>query len=829
MEEQLAIAHDELSNGNLAKARELFLALLAQAQSSAADDLGARCVAGVGAVCRLENNIPEAERNYARALALARSCMGQRTVCRCLANLADIHHGQRKLDLSEQEYVECIELCEALLHRTSPTLQQEAQPSADAEGSQPAANLADLEALASALAGLAAVWYTGARFRDAIGPAKRAMELYERDLDDIMGVATVCSTLGSIYECLGQYEEALQFQGRYLENAQRAGDRSAEGKAHSNYGLVLAALGRYEDALRAHAFHHAIAVELKDKHEQARAMSNSANALLATHRVAEAKTRLSEALSLASEANEPMLEAQILAALGNAHIVARDFRDAISPLTRALKKSEDLKDSVGMGRIRGLLGTAFQSLGMYDQAVIQLNRALELARTTQDRASEGRILGVKGAVLNSQNRFAEAVGPLRESLAIARAIKDVAGQARMLGLLGSVLLSMSELDQAAPVLVEALALARRLGDVPTEGRIAGLLAQLSLVRNQPELALPHVEQSLAVAQAHGDVSSQAKSNHRLATICWQSRGACMALAEVPDPATGVAPYQARTIELCTLAFDLFQQLEDATQPEHETLRESIRRQKLPAAELLQLALVDTSQFAAAAVYADKARAQNARGIQLSVQQLCRSVCEMRCVLLLYATIDKTNLTQVSDDERRRLEQLRLEAAGGPEAAAAGEAPAPAPAPGALVPTPAPRPPPTEGAAELLLWCLVPTRGYAEASITVARQAVPSVPRVQQLVRSCQPDVAGPELETNRAFLRNVVLPDTVVETFPATDCRRLLICPAAALEGMPITELRLAGGTTLANRFDVIQQVTSIHDKAIEELGLERVLRPDDV
>jgi tetratricopeptide (TPR) repeat protein len=66
---------------------------------------------------------------------------------------------------------------------------------------------------------------------------------------DKSGEGRAYGNIGSALESLSRYDEAVEYQKKHLEIAQKTGDKSGEGRAYGNIGVALNSLSRYDEAI----------------------------------------------------------------------------------------------------------------------------------------------------------------------------------------------------------------------------------------------------------------------------------------------------------------------------------------------------------------------------------------------------------------------------------------------------------------------------------------------------------------------------------------------------------------------------------------------------
>ena len=91
--------------------------------------------------------------------------------------------------------------------------------------------------------------------------------------------ANSLDNLAVLYNDLGEYEKAIEYEKQWLAIARRIKDRESEGKAVGNLGLVYLANGNYKKAIEHQRQWIEIAREIQDRQSESSALNNLGLAL----------------------------------------------------------------------------------------------------------------------------------------------------------------------------------------------------------------------------------------------------------------------------------------------------------------------------------------------------------------------------------------------------------------------------------------------------------------------------------------------------------------------------------------------------------------------
>jgi tetratricopeptide (TPR) repeat protein/transcriptional regulator with XRE-family HTH domain len=195
-------------------------------------------------------------------------------------------------------------------------------------------------------------------------------------------------TLTTFLDRQGHWRHWAATQRAAVEAARRAGDETAQARAHR---LAALALGRLGDFAAAHAeLGHAL--ELYDRTGdligQAHAHHNLAHVWERQDRYDEALRHDRRSLELSRQAGHRVGQADALNGIGWAQAMLGDHRQALESCEQALALLEELGNRYGQAHTWDSLGYAHQHLGHHAEALHCYERAGELFRALGDRYFE---------------------------------------------------------------------------------------------------------------------------------------------------------------------------------------------------------------------------------------------------------------------------------------------------------------------------------------------------------------------------------------------------------------------------------------------------------
>ena len=240
---------------------------------------------------------------------------------------------------------------------------------------QQRAALGDWEGVANAIANVGEAQVSQGRYELAATNLVRALRLRQRHSRGparTESIAADLATLGTVYEKMGQYPLALNYQQRYLRLPNRVADAHNEAQACGLIGELFDKLAQPDSALW--YFRRAISVshEHADLHGEAQAQLGLGRVLEVRHQYGDATTALTRALALAERVDDSATQAAGLNALGQLALdrqqtaLARDYftrayqlsrqcntrevtRTALAGLTAAARAQADYRAATSYG------------------------------------------------------------------------------------------------------------------------------------------------------------------------------------------------------------------------------------------------------------------------------------------------------------------------------------------------------------------------------------------------------------------------------------------------------------------------------------------------
>ncbi|MES1240042.1 MAG: CHAT domain-containing tetratricopeptide repeat protein [Acidobacteriota bacterium] len=240
-------------------------------------------------------------------------------------------------------------------------------------------------------------------------------------------------------------DKAGELFARALDLAVRAGDASAEAKAHNGLGLVADYQGRYQEALSQYGKALAIWPRAGEPAEEARTLANLGQLLLLLGQTQKAFEIYNRALDLLQIKDLREVHLDVLDGAGLALHDMKVPARALSMYETALELVETPDEEA---RFRGRLGTVYRDLGNLDQASQELERARSLSHQTGDVRWEAFMIADLAHIADLQGREGEALRRFDQALALLEPLSEPLAKSSMLFGRAEVLRDLGRLEEA---------------------------------------------------------------------------------------------------------------------------------------------------------------------------------------------------------------------------------------------------------------------------------------------------------------------------------------------------------------------------------------------
>ncbi|MBN3889148.1 MAG: tetratricopeptide repeat protein [Nostoc sp. JL31] len=198
----------------------------------------------------------------------------------------------------------------------------------------------------------------------------------------------VLNELGNASQCLGHYEQAINYHQQSLEIKKKIGDRNGEVDSLGNLGNCYNSLTEYPRAINYYEQSLLIAKEINDRNGESNSLNN----------------------------------------LGNTYTSLEDYSNGIDHYEQSLLIKMELGDRNGESNCLNNLGVVYRILEQYQQAIEYFQRSLQIqSELGESKMGERRVeanawLNLGGALV-SANRESDALGAYRNARELYQAME----------------------------------------------------------------------------------------------------------------------------------------------------------------------------------------------------------------------------------------------------------------------------------------------------------------------------------------------------------------------------------------------------------------------
>jgi tetratricopeptide (TPR) repeat protein len=313
--------------------------------------------------------------------------------------------------------------------------------------------------------------------RHATAEAERLYRAYLRLMGEVsaQGIG-VRNELGRrILSIQGRPEEARAEHRAALEEAERLGDRHAQGESLAGLAHTFWKTGDFDRARELCAQALTAFRAVGDRAAEADALWLSAVLDLEQGRF-EAAGALHEALALNKELARPRGQAMTLNSLGNLHLLQGRLDEARAHYRRAQRLFARVGDTRWEGHVIANVGLAYSYQGRMEEARPFYEQALAIGREVGDRPMEGVLLSNLALALAQEGQLRKARELFEQALEIDREVGGRRAEAHTLVNLAVLLHSQGDRREAVEQCEAALGRQRQQGDRNAEAITMGVLA-----------------------------------------------------------------------------------------------------------------------------------------------------------------------------------------------------------------------------------------------------------------------------------------------------------------------------------------------------------------
>lgn len=237
-------------------------------------------------------------------------------------------------------------------------------------------------------------------------------------------ISHIYNNTGTANRLKGEYEKALTFHNRALDNDRKLKNRKDEALSLNNLGNVYLKQGKYRPAIV--------------NYEQS----------------LEIRQDIGDRVGIASSLNN----------LGLVYRSQGDMDRALVYYQNALKIFQQIDDQVGLANALNNIGIVYRGNGNQEQALENFLSALNLFRKLGNKVGEANTLNNIGNIYYQQEKFEQALEFYEKSLIISEEVGDISSAAGKYSNIGGVYLVLGDSTKALESTEKALRLQKQIGD-----------------------------------------------------------------------------------------------------------------------------------------------------------------------------------------------------------------------------------------------------------------------------------------------------------------------------------------------------------------------------
>ena len=331
-------------------------------------------------------------------------------------------------------------------------------------------------------------------YQGALGKWQQALKLYQQ-LDSKLEQALVLTSLGRIYDLLGEKQKALDYFQQALPIMRAVGNRSGEANTLNNIGAVYDALGEKQKALDYYQQALPLRRAMGDRSGEAVTLSNIGAVYDALGEKQKALDYYQQALHLDLAVGDRSGEANTRNNIGGVYSDLGEKQKALDYFQQALPLWRAVGNRSGEAVTLNNIGAVYDALGEKQKALDYYQQALPLRRAVGDRSGEAITLNNIGRVYDALGEKQKALDNYQQALPIMRAVGNRTGEAVTLNNIGFVYDDLGEKQKALDYYQQSLPLSRAVGDRAGEANTLNNIGFVYRDQGKPEVAINSWEQS----------------------------------------------------------------------------------------------------------------------------------------------------------------------------------------------------------------------------------------------------------------------------------------------------------------------------------------------
>ncbi|GBL09472.1 photosystem I assembly protein Ycf3 [Microcystis aeruginosa Sj] len=345
-------------------------------------------------------------------------------------------------------------------------------------------------------------------YQGALGKWQQALKLYQQ-LDSKLEQALVLTSLGRIYDLLGEKQKALDYYQQSLPLSRAVGNRSGEAVTLNNIGAVYDALGEKQKALDYYQQALPLRRAVGDRAGEATTLNNIGGVYDALGEKQKALDYYQQALPLRRAVGDRAGEATTLNNIGGVYDDLGEKQKALDYYQQALPLRRAVGDRAGEATTLNNIGAVYDALGEKQKALDYFQQALPIMRAVGNRSGEAVTLNNIGRVYDALGEKQKALDNYQQALPLSRAVGNRTGEAVTLNNIGFVYDALGEKQKALDYFQQALPIMRAVGNRTGEAVTLNNIGLVYDALGEKQKALDYFQQALPLRRAVGNRSGEA--------------------------------------------------------------------------------------------------------------------------------------------------------------------------------------------------------------------------------------------------------------------------------------------------------------------------------
>ena len=362
------------------------------------------------------------------------------------------------------------------------------------------------------------------RIYDNLGEKQKALDYYQRALPlwravgNPTGESILLNNIGGVYSALGEKQKALDYYQQALPLWRAVGDREGEAVTLNNIGLVYDDLGEKQKALDYYQRALPLWRAVGDRAGEATTLNNIGAVYDALGEKQKALDYLQQALPLRRAVGDRRGEAFTLNNIGGVYDALGEKQKALDYFQQALPIMRAVGDRRGEASTLNNIGGVYSDLGEKQKALDYYQQALPIMRAVGNRRGEAVTLNNIGLVYRNLGEKQKALDYYQQALPLWRAVGDRAGEAVTLNNIGGVYDDLGEKQKALDNYQQALPIMRAVGDRKGEAVTLNNIGAVYDTLGEKQKALDYYQQALPLWRAVGDRAGEATTLNNIGRV-----------------------------------------------------------------------------------------------------------------------------------------------------------------------------------------------------------------------------------------------------------------------------------------------------------------------